>query len=229
MSSRCIKINEDNIIMKTLHKPVIILCGGGHARVLIDTLIQRNCKILGIVDNEISKHGSNLEGITVIGDDSKLSCYPVDKIILVNGLGSAKGTGERKLLFEKYKQKGFIFARVIHPAVVISPGVVLGEGVQVMAGAVIQTGCIIGDNAIINTKVSVDHDCRIGANVHLAPGVTISGGVVIENNVHIGCGATVIQGVKIGEGSIIGAGAVVLEDVQPWVTAVGLPARVVKS
>ena len=215
--------------METLNRPVIILGGGGHARVLIDTLMQRNCKILGIVDNEKSKYGSNLEGITVIGDDSSLTCYPVDEIVLVNGLGSVKGTDDRTLLFNKFKQKGFVFARVIHPAAVISPFAVLGEGVQVMAGAVIQPGCIIGDNAIINTKVSVDHDCRIGANVHLAPGVTISGGVIIENNVHIGCGASVIQSVRIGEGSIIGAGAVVLEDLRPQVTAVGLPARVVKS
>ena len=210
-------------------KPLLILGGGGHARVLINTLQQSGYSILGITDPDVKKHGSSLEGIAIIGDDSKLSCFSVEEILLVNAIGSVRGTHDRGSLFMNFRQKGFVFAQVIHPAAVVSPGVVLGEGVQVMAGAVIQPGCYIGDNSLINTKVSVDHDCRIGMHVHLAPGVTISGEVTIDDNVHLGCGATVIQGIRLGEGSIIGAGAVVLEDVEPQVTAVGLPARVVKS
>ena len=187
--------------MKNSEKPLIVLGGGGHARVLISALKQNGCSILGITDPDINKHGSYLEGISVIGDDSILSRYAVGDILLVNGRGSVKGTHERRLLFENFKRKGFSFAQVIHPAAVISPGIVLGEGVQVMAGAVIQPGCDIGENSLVNTKASIDHDCKIGM-MHTLPG-SISGNVTVDDNVHLGCGATVIHGIRIGEGSII--------------------------
>jgi acetyltransferase EpsM len=45
---------------------------------------------------------------------------------------------------------------------------------------------------------------------------------------HIGIGVSVIQGIRIGRGVIIGAGAVVIEDIPDHVTAVGVPARVIK-
>jgi acetyltransferase EpsM len=37
-----------------------------------------------------------------------------------------------------------------------------------------------------------------------------------------------IEKVKVGEWSIIGAGAVVVQDIPPRVTAVGVPARIIK-
>ena len=45
----------------------------------------------------------------------------------------------------------------------------------------------------------------------------------------MGSGSTVIQGKKIGKGSIIGAGAVVVNDIESFSTAVGVPAKVIKS
>lgn len=45
----------------------------------------------------------------------------------------------------------------------------------------------------------------------------------------MGSGSTVIQGKTIGEGAIIGAGAVVINDIEPYCTAVGVPAKVIKE
>jgi len=50
----------------------------------------------------------------------------------------------------------------------------------------------------------------------------------IGEGCYIGMGANVIQGITIGPWSIIGAGAVVIRDIPPHVTAVGVPARVIK-
>ena len=211
-------------------KPLLILGGGGHARVLIDALRQSKCgNIIGIIDTDPNKQGSLIDGVPVIGDESILSGYDARQIRLVNGLCSIKTTEKRRCLFQKFKQKGYSFARVIHPAAIIAPGVILGEGTQVMAGAIIQPGCHVGENTIINTRVSVDHGCRIGRSVHLAPGVTISGEVVIDDNVHIGCGATVIQEIRIGKGSLVGAASLVIRHIPPDTTVVGVPAKVVCS
>jgi sugar O-acyltransferase (sialic acid O-acetyltransferase NeuD family) len=211
--------------MSTL--PIIIIGAGGHAKVLMDTLLDQDKDIIGIVDKEASKLGKDLLGIRVIGTDDIVFKYQAEKISLVNGIGSVQQTSLRKNINDQFKQKGYSFANVIHSSAIIAKDVKLGEGVQVMAGVVIQTGSTIGMNTIINTKASIDHDCKIGAHVHIAPGVTISGSVEIGDGAHIGTGAVLIQGIKIGRNSLIGAGSVVIRNVMPETTIIGVPGVVV--
>ncbi|HIC96179.1 TPA: transferase, partial [Candidatus Bipolaricaulota bacterium] len=85
-----------------------------------------------------------------------------------------------------------------------------------------------GENVIINTGATIDHDCVIEDYVHISPGVHLAGNVKLGELSHIGIGASAVQRVKIGKGVIIGAGAVVIDDIPDHVTAVGVPARVIK-
>lgn len=205
--------------------PVIIIGGGGHAKVLIDALLLNNIEILGIADADLSQKGNSLMKIPVIGDDDMVFKYGPGNIHLVNGIGSVGLPVKRQEVFEKFKINGYTFAIVIHPSAVIASNVEICEGAQIMAGAVIQPASRIGIDAIVNTKVSVDHDCLIGDHVHLSPGVTLSGEVRIHNGVHVGTGATVIQGITIGANSLVGAGSVVVHDVPSGIRVLGAPAR----
>ena len=212
-----------------MQKPIIILGAGGHAKVLIDVLQLQLANIIGITDPDPELHGKDVMGIPIIGDDNSILQYGVNDIALVNGLGKVNCSNKRMQLYHAFEERGYIFARVIHPSAVISPGVYLAEGVHVMAGSIIQTLATIGVNSIINTGASLDHECIVGNHVHIAPGATISGGVKIGDNVLIGAGATIIQGIHVGASSIVGAGAVVTKDVREGVTVIGIPARVVKT
>jgi UDP-perosamine 4-acetyltransferase len=207
--------------------PVIVLGAGGHAKVLIDLMLNQSIKMFGITDCNFTE-GAAVLGIPVIGADEAVWQYSQAEIQLVNGIGSVADLSKRILIFERFKKAGYPFATLIHPAATVSPAVEMDEGVQIMAGAIIQAGSNLGSNCIINTKVSVDHDCSIGNHVHLAPGVTISGGVTIHEGTHIGTGATVIQNIRIGKNSIIGAGAVVIKDVPDNAVVVGVPGKVIK-
>jgi UDP-perosamine 4-acetyltransferase len=212
-----------------MQKPIIILGAGGHAKVLIDALQLQLANIVGITDPDPELHGKDVMGIPIIGDDNSILQYGVNDIMLVNGLGKVNRSSKRMQIYDTFKERGYIFTRVIHASAVISPGAYLAEGVHVMAGAVIQTLGTIGVNTIINTRASIDHECIIGDHVHIAPGTSISGGVKIGDNVLIGAGATIIQGIHVGAGSIVGAGAVVTKDVMEGVIVMGTPARVVKT
>jgi UDP-perosamine 4-acetyltransferase len=212
-----------------IQKPIIILGAGGHAKVLIDALQCQSTNIIGITDPDPELHGKDVMGIPIIGDDNLILEYGVNDIMLVNGLGKVNRSNKRMQIYDTFKERGYIFTRVIHPSAEISPRANLAEGVHVMAGAIIQTLATIGVNTIINTRASIEHECIIGDHVHIAPGATISGGVKIGDSVLIGAGATIIQGIHVGVGSIVGAGAVVIKDVREGVTVMGIPARTVKK
>ncbi len=205
-------------------KPVILLGAGGHAKVLLDILLEQNIEVLGIAEKDGTDLPSGLYGVPVIGSDSDVQQYPPDKVELVNGIGSVGSTTLRQKVYERFKRQGYRFTQVIHPRAVVSIRAELGEGVQIMAGAVVNIGTRIKEDSIINTNASVDHDCLIGAHVHIAPGVTLSGGVTVGEGSHIGTGASVMQGIEIGANVIVGAGAVVIDNIETGKTVCGVPA-----
>lgn len=204
---------------------MIILGAGGHAKVLIDALKLQSVELLGIADADPDKKGQLLLGVAVLGGDEEVMKYPVEKIQLVNGVGSVCVNLRRRKLFEHFKNAGYRFASIVHTSAIVASNAVLSEGAQIMAGAVIQTGCHVGFNAIINTGSVVDHDCHIGDHAHIAPGATLSGGVMVGEGAHVGTGAIVIQGIRIGRNSLVAAGAVVIRDVADGTTVSGVPAR----
>lgn len=208
-----------------MNYPVIILGAGGHAKVLIDALRLQSIEPFGITDADPGKKGQVLFDVPVLGGDEEIIKYARETVRLVNGVGSVSVNPRRGQLFEQFKNKGYIFASIIHPSAIIAADVILSEGMQVMAGAIIQAGCHIGVNAIINTSSVVDHDCHIGDHAHISPSATLSGGVRVGENAHIGAGATIIQGIQIGRNSLVAAGAVVIRNVPDSATVLGVPAK----
>ncbi len=205
-----------------MQKPLLILGGGGHAGVLIDTLKKKDHPILGVLDPSSSR--STILGVPILGGDEVMKQYQPDHVDLVNGLGSVEKVFQREQLFNKFKQHGYRFASVIHPQAILGTSCVLGEGSQVLAGAVLQCGVELKNNVIVNTGAIVDHDCKIGEHCHIAPGATLSGSVVVGEKTHIGTGAVVIQGVQIGRECVIGAGSVVIRSLCDGIKVYGNPA-----
>jgi len=206
-----------------MSKPIIILGGGGHAKVLFDSMKQLSQTIVAIsVPDGVC---SEIKGVEIISDDNLLLDFPPSDVKLVNGVGGVTVPYARKKIFDFFKSKGYTFETVVHPSAIIASDAIISEGVQIMAGAVIQTGVSLGMNTIINTRAIVDHNSCIGAHVHVAPGVTICGSVLLEDLVHVGAGATILQGMRIGAGSLVGASALVNRPVGNGVQVLGIPAK----
>ncbi len=144
----------------------------------------------------------------------------------------ALGVGDnitRKEIYNRLTEYDISITTLIHPSAIIAPGVNIGTGTVVMPGVIINTQSQIGNGVIINTAAVIDHECTISDFVHLSPRATLAGGVKVGEKTHIGLGASIIQNIKIGTESVIGAGTVVIEDLPSRITAVGIPARVVKG
>ena len=204
---------------------VLVIGAGGHAKVVIEALRRMNEQIIGTTDADPAKHGSECQGVPVLGGDEVAHGHGLAGVLLANGIGPGRSPEGRRAAYRRFKDSGYEFLTVIHPSATIAAGAELGEGAQVMAGAVIQPAARIGINAIINTGATVDHDCAVASHAHVAPGATLCGAVTVADGAFIGAGATVIQGIRIGADATIGAGAVVIGDVAPGAAVNGVPAK----
>jgi UDP-perosamine 4-acetyltransferase len=207
---------------------VVVIGGGGHAKVILDILLASNHRVVGFCDPswQIEQCIGN---IPCLGDDSALPA------VLASGVKEAIVALGSNALRAKVAQElsalGFTLINAIHPSAQLSPSVKIGKGIAIMPNAVVNADTTIGDNAIINTGATVDHDCRIGNATHIAPGVHLSGYVTVGDRVLIGVGSAVGRGqqLHIGDGAIIGTGSVVVHDVPPHSIMVGNPARPLKQ
>ena len=133
-----------------------------------------------------------LSALEYFGNDAALMARGPKGIVLVNAVGGVDVASSRRDVFDRFFNRGFSFASVIHPSAIVAANTVFGEGAQIMAGAVVQPGATIGRDFIINTRAVVDHDVFVDSHVHVATGAVIAGGVTIGEASHIGAGAVVI-------------------------------------
>lgn len=193
---------------------VIIVGGGGHARMCIDLIRQQQVfQIAGIVDDGMDE-GAEVLGVPVIGPLDLLEVMRAEGIALaVNGIGAATNHPFRAEVFDRIKAAGFALPNLVHPKAAVEPSAVLGEGNQIMAGAVVGSCVSIGDNCIVNSGAVISHDSVLADNVHIAPGAILAGGVTVCEDTLVGMGVTVFLGVTIGSRVVIMNGQDVFSDV----------------
>jgi sugar O-acyltransferase (sialic acid O-acetyltransferase NeuD family) len=221
--------------MAAAKKRVLVVGAGGHGaevQVYIHDLMRSGggIELLGFLDDG-QPRGVH-RGLDVLGPlDCLLGREPVffEDLVYVTAVGS---NGVRRKIVERmqslYRDRIAPWT-LAHPSAWIGEAVSIGAGTCIAPGAIVTTRVRIGRHCIVNVKVSISHDCVLGDYVNVNPGATICGSVDIGENAFIGTGATLINQSSVGENTIIGAGAVVIGHIPGNVTAVGVPARVIKQ
>jgi sugar O-acyltransferase (sialic acid O-acetyltransferase NeuD family) len=206
---------------------MLIIGAGGHGKVVADIVAcEGRHRVVGFLDADVTRHGTTVSGLPVIGGVNQLLKLrqSIRGIIVAIGDNTVRQRYTQELL-----DTGMELLTCIHPRASIAKSAVLGRGVVVCAMAVIGVDTTIGDGCIINTSAVIDHECTIEAAAHICPGAVLAGRVRIGERAFIGMGAKIIQCVSVGSAAIIGAGAVVTVDLPERVTAVGVPARIIKK
>lgn len=201
--------------------PVWIIGAGGFGRETLNVYRDagREAEVAGFLEEHCTQPGRLVNGKPV-QDWSTLRTLPRTAKLI-----AAIGSPKRGRLIDEAAKLGYEFDTIVHPSVRSSPWVAIRTGCIVCANCILTTQVEVGPHAIINLACTIGHDVMIGRCATLSPGVHVSGRVTIEDEVFIGTGAAIVEKVRIGKGAIIGAGAVVTKDVEPGVTAVGVPAR----
>jgi sugar O-acyltransferase (sialic acid O-acetyltransferase NeuD family) len=210
-------------------KIVIIGCGG-HAREMAQ-IVDKVCSsgndmsLIGFADDNPELHGKSILNLPVLGGNDWIAKHH-KKYVFLCAIGSSV---DRRDVVKRLDQIGVKWATLIDPDVLLSKDASVGEGAMICADTRMTTNVRFGRHSIVNMGCTLSHDVVVGDFATLGCGVHLSGNVTIGEGAELGVGANVIPGISIGEWSIIGAGSTVISDIPPHVTAVGVPARVIKK
>jgi sugar O-acyltransferase (sialic acid O-acetyltransferase NeuD family) len=212
-------------------RPLVIVGGGEHARVVIDAARSRpdEWSVAGIVDPGPATRTRELMAVEHLGGDADLA-ERIDGADLdrtpwcVLGFVGSAGVDGRAGAVRRLGPAAR-WATIVHDRAWVAPSASLGEGSVVLAGAIVNAGVVTGAHAIVNSRAVLEHDVVLGDHVHVGPGAVLGGGARIGAGAVIALGALVRDHVEVGSGATVGMGAVVVADVPPGVVVAGSPAR----
>lgn len=211
--------------------PLVIFGAGGLGREVLLLLQQLNeaqpsWQVRGFYDDH-APATPTVAGLPYLGTSADLNAV-AEPLAVAVAVGSS---ANRAAVVARLTSAQLSFPSIVHPAVALQPG----QRIALGAGCIIQQGCILtcdislGDFVLLNLGCTVGHDAALADFCSLMPHANVGGAAQLAQGVYLGTNATVIQGVRIGENTIIGAGAVAVRDLPANVTAVGVPAKPVKS
>lgn len=211
-------------------KRIVIIGSGAQGREVAEILRHEQShggttEVLGFVDDDVGLRGRVIDGLPVLGDWTWFAGVDRSDVAVICASGFSN---VRYQTVQRSRAMGLSFANAISPLAYISPNARIGEGVVVYPNGTACTGSSIGNHAIINVGAIVSHDTQLGDYSTLNPGVNLAGNVVVGEGCYLGIGCSVIQGINIGAWTTVGAGAVVIRDLPSHVTAVGVPAKIIK-
>jgi sugar O-acyltransferase (sialic acid O-acetyltransferase NeuD family) len=211
-------INTENKKNKELVMDLILIGGGGHAKVVYDAAVHSGFAVYGFVDENpkapLTKHATYLGNLANLLNSAYL--FAGDYVFIC-----AIGDNEvRKKIVQDIEAKHptVIWANIEDDRANVSEYSDIGPGTVVLCNASIQTDTRIGRHCIINTGAVVEHDCEVCDFVHVAPTTALCGGCQVGEGALIGVGAKLIPKVAVHNWATIGAGSVVLETVPDHVT-----------
>lgn len=208
-----------------MHKKVVIIGAGGHAKVIADIIEKSGDEIVGFLDDNKKKGTTIIKEYKVLGDFNNR--FPL--AIANSDYEFIIAIGDNKKREEISHSPNLKFYTAIHPSAQIGLDVEIKEGTVVMANSCINSSAKIGKHCIINTGAIIEHDNIIEDFVHISPNVALGGTVKIGKNTHVGIGSTIKNNITICENCKIGAGAVVVKDIEKEGTYIGVPAKGIKN
>ena len=198
---------------------VIVIGGGGHAKVVIDCIISAGDTVAGILDDALEV-GTTVLSIPVLGKTDEWKDHSDKKFIIAIGNNKVRRSVADRMDVEWYT--------AIHPSAIVSRFASVGAGSVLMPRSVINAGASIGNHCIINTAAVIEHDCVIGDFAHISPSAALAGNVKVGEETHIGIGSSIRNNISVCADVTVGAGAAVVKDITEKGTYVGVPARRIK-
>ena len=132
----------------------------------------------------------------------------------VYGITAVSDTKIRENIINKFIEKKFNLATLIHPTAINHHSVKLGRGSVIFANVQLGINLKLGKSNIIQFGSDIGHDTQSGNFLTVFPHTTIGGYCKIGKNVIIGAGSNVLPKIKIGKNSAVSIGSKVIQNVK---------------
>ena len=207
---------------------LVIIGAGGHGAEVAAYARDMGLPLAGAFDD--GKAAGPWHVTTLLGALERLPefCAAHARVDYITAFGSNSVRRQMVRRIEQMKIANLAPATLSHSTAWTGAAVSVGAGTLLAPNALATTRARIGAHCILNVKASVSHDCVVEDYCNINPSATVCGDVQLGEGCYIGAGAVVIEKRKIGAWTIVGAGSVVTRDLPPGVTAVGVPARIIK-
>ena len=208
-------------------KDVIIIGASGFGREVLHTIhainkINPTWNVLGFLDDNVHALDGFSIGYKVLGKIGEWK--PKENEYYVLAIADPR---TKKIIALDMKEKGAMFASIIHPSVEIGDRVSMGEGVVMFGNVGISVDVTIGNFVFFNALDGIGHDVIIGDYCTFGPKVCISGATKIGECVNVGALASTYPGVEIGDYATIGMNSAAIRRVKPNTTVIGVPAKAI--
>jgi sugar O-acyltransferase (sialic acid O-acetyltransferase NeuD family) len=209
----------------------VIIGAGGFAREVLDIFeacreAGQDYEVLGyLVEAPYGLPGTMVNDKPILGDLGWLTEH-ASEVRVICAVGDPV---VRKRLVVRVQGYGARFGNIVHPSAILTRHVTMGEGIVIAAGCIFTNQIRIGDHVHVNLGCTVGHNVVLSDFSTIAPGVHVSGWVTLDEGCYVGSGANIIDRITIGAWSVVGAGSVVITDIPPHTTAVGVPAKAIKT
>lgn len=207
--------------MTQSNKNLIIIGSGSLGVMVLDAALEmEEFNSIAFLDDGKEKD-TIVHGYKVLGGINLLDEMEVSELVFIIAIANNK---IRKEIAEKYDLN---YVNIIHPKTSISRFSVIGSGNIILPNTSIDPETVVKNHVIINKNNSLGHNVEMKDYTQASPGCKLGG--TIGEGTFIGLGGTVLPEIKVGEFATIGAGAVVTKDLPDYVTAVGVPAKIIKE
>ena len=161
--------------------------------------------IIGFLEHDNQRRGERLNGIPIVSLEEAAAYHP--DAYAVAAIGDPV---VRERAVEEATANGFRFATLVHPTAYVDETARVEEGTMVSAGSIVDVNTTLRRHVLVNFACTVAHDSVLEEFATIGPGCRLSGNT------------------RVGRSAYVGTGAVVISDIPDHVTAVGVPARVIK-
>ncbi|MGP4030570.1 NeuD/PglB/VioB family sugar acetyltransferase [Pseudarthrobacter sp. 1C304] len=206
---------------------LLLLGASGLAReVLACVREEGQFDVVGVLDDDESRAGTDLDGAPILGPASLALRYPEARAVVCIGPGAG-----RERVVARLAGLGFPahrFATVVDRSVRVPYCCDVGPGSILLGNVTLTAGITVGSHVVMMPGVTLTHDVVVEDFATLAAGVSLGGGVRIGRAAYLGMNSSVREARAVGAGSRVGMGAAVLVDVPDGETWAGVPARVLE-
>lgn len=198
---------------------VLLVGASGLAR---EVLAAGMTGVIGILDDDVSRHGEEIAGRPVLGPVAEAASRSEQVLVCIGP------SGPRREVVRRLDRHGVArgrYATFVARSARVGSTSDVGAGSILLDSVVVTADARLGRHVVVMPNSTITHDDVVEDFATLTSGVALAGGVRVGEAAYIGMNAAVRQGLSIGAAATVGMGAVVLSDVPAGEIWAGVPAR----